>query len=260
MIHEQQGIINTLVFAKQEKGHFSMNFVPYPRCNLIEKCEGTWHTLFGGPSLSQEQINKIKNFYERSLNNLFTSLFNGHVSTSQAAVVTTDQKKANEKKSVQKTDPFCRQEVIDKQKILDYPNYGRESRGYTVLYDSIPKGNSKDDPHFLVVPNKEIGHVDGSRVSPDQRKEMLEITQKVMKVIDNFKTILYLERNGSQLRGVQHQHLNIIGIQSFPHTTFQKVAAVIRQLCLLWFPFFGKLPSHELRQRADLCADLLKNI
>lgn len=233
-IHENQGITNTLVFGKQEKGQFSLNFVPYPRCNLIEKYQGTLHTIFGSPFLTDNQINAIKQFYEQRF-----------VSSTETISPT---KKKEKHKPRQKVDPFCRLEVINKQKIVDYKNYESTERNYTVLYDNTPKGASKSDPHFLIVPEKEAGHIDGSSVPIEQRRHMLEIAQKVMRSLPDFGTILYLERNGSKLRGVQHQHINIIGIQSFPKTVLEKIVALIRQLFLLWLPFLGQLSPSQLQQ------------
>ncbi len=249
-IHERQRIINTLVFGKEENGQFSMSFVPYPRCDFIEKYQGTFHTLFGPPSLTNQQMEEIKIFYEECFSD--SSFSDPHPSPTK--------KKREEPKKEKRIDPFCKEEVIKKQEILTYPAWNEEYR-YTVLFDHIPKGATRNDPHFLVVPQGNRGHVDGSLVPLNQRKDMLEIAQKVMRSLPPlFETLLYLERNGAQLRGVQHRHIHVIGIQSFPKTLLQKIVALVRQLFLLWFPFLMTLSSRELQERIDCYRTTLQKL
>ena len=214
-IHEDAHVHNTLIYGRQDKDEpFKMAFVPYPKCNWIEKIQAFIHVIFGSPALQQKQVDEIAVFYQ----NQFSENF---------------ELAAQEVKEVKKQDPFCKPEIIEKQRIAHLKfNEGEESFEYDLLHDHCPKGRTQKDPHFLIVPEGGTGHSDGSQVSQKQRLHLLQTAQKAMKILDQeqYPTFLYLERNGSQLQGVQHKHCHVIGIKKFPESNYEKATAFMRQL------------------------------
>lgn len=213
-INEEAGIQNTLIYARQDcYNQFKLSLIPYPKCNWIEKIQGAVHAIFGSPVLKQKQIEEIESFYNEKLTQDY--LFDSRPTQN-------------------KNDAFCRAEVIERQKIAQIINddpAGR--RTYDLLFDNRPKGATKSDPHLLVVPSGSFGHVDGSNVSSTQRYCMLNIVQTAMRIFlqEKHSTVLYLERNGSKLQGVQHKHSHAIGIKNFPKTFCQKLWCLFR---LVW--------------------------
>lgn len=101
------------------------------------------------------------------------------------------------------------------------------------MHDKRPRGASAKDPHFLIVPDGESGHYEGSNFDTDKRFHMLKIAQQAMQILLNenkFKTFLFLERNGKDLQGVKHQHDHVIGIQHFPDTFLEKMQVLFYQI------------------------------
>ncbi len=214
-IHEDAHVHNTLIYGRQDKDKpFKMSFVPYPKCNWIEKIRGLIHVIFGSPALQQKQVDEISAFYHNQFRENF-------------------ELAAQEVREVKMQDPFCKPEVIEKQLIFNSRfSEGEENFEYDLLHDHCPKGRTKQDPHFLIVPQGDRAHEDGSQVSQKQRLHLFQITQKAMRVLDleQYPTFLYLERNGSQLQGVQHKHSHVMGIKKFPESSYEKGIAFIRQL------------------------------
>ncbi len=212
-INEHAGIDNTLIFGRYDNTNgqqeFKLSFVPYPKCNWIEKMQGFIHVIFGSPYLNKQQVQEIAQFY-KSL---------GNIQVKNDAKIASDGNQ----------DAFCRRDVIEKQKITDL-TIGKYN--YHLLYDYRPKGKTSQDPHLLVIPEGESGHNDGARVKSKMRLHLFKITQHAMKIFqhEGYSTILFLERNGSKLQGVSHKSVNVIGIDSFPNTLFEKIWAIIRQL------------------------------
>jgi hypothetical protein len=224
-IQENNNVRNTLIFARQDKeGEFKLSLVPYPKCNWYEKIQGLIHVIFGCPTFKEHHVKVIAQFYE----------------TQFAQKV--DIPDVKSKPLDGKPDAFCKPNVIERQKITDLKGV---VDSYHLLYDNRPKGATKDDPHFLMVPKGDIGHFDGSEVSKCNRFEMLVTVQKAMKIFleEGFSTLLYLERNGSQLQGVKHKHSHVQGIKEFPKSFFAKLKVLIRQI----FP--SALPEQDLKNR-----------
>ena len=112
--------------------------------------------------------------------------------------------------------------MIESQRIVDL-SFGDER--YHLLHDKNPKGATKEDPHFLIVPEGDSGHCDGSQASLQKRLDMLKTAQKAMQFLqdEGFATLLYLERNGPHLQGVKHKHTHVQGIKAFPEGFFAKL-------------------------------------
>jgi diadenosine tetraphosphate (Ap4A) HIT family hydrolase len=224
-IQENNNVHNTLIFARQDKNcEFKLSLVPYPKCNWFEKIQGLIHVIFGCPTLKEHHLKVISQFYE----------------TQFAQKVEIPYVKS--KPLDGKPDAFCKPNVIESQKIADLTS---SVDSYYLLYDKRPKGASKDDPHFLMVPKGEGGHCDGSEVPEDKRFDMLLTVQKAMNIFleEGFSTLLYLERNGSQLQGVKHKHSHVQGIKEFPKSFFAKLMVLIRQI----FP--SALSEQDLKNR-----------
>lgn len=211
-IGEQAQVSNYLIFGRQEADkEFKLSLVAYPRCNWIEKIQGFIHVIFGAPSLKEKEAEEIAAFYRDQFQ--------------EDSDIPSFEGEHREGKA----DAFCRSSVIEGQKIADL---SLDDQNYYLLHDKWPKGRSTQDPHFLIVPEGDSGHCDGSKFSEEKRMHMLKIAQKTMQILlqEGYSTLLFLERNGEKLQGVQHKHCHTIGIQSFPQTFFQKVKAMVHQL------------------------------
>jgi diadenosine tetraphosphate (Ap4A) HIT family hydrolase len=219
---EKRNVVNTLVYARQDgAGNFKLSLVPYPKCNWIEKIQGMIHVIFGSPALNPTQIAEVTQTFKS---------FGSYDRPPEQTLAAPQQ------------DAFCREEVIKKQKIVSLEDY-------YILHDNRPRGATKDDPHLLIVPSAVNGHVDGSGVPLEQRENMFKIAQKTMQVLldqKKFSTFLFLERCGTQLRGVPHQHMHVIGIQQFPATLLEKVKVICRQV---WVMITPALSVEELKTR-----------
>lgn len=221
-IQEASGIFNTLIFAKQENQEFKLSIVPYPACNLQEKIQGLLHVIFGTYPLFDNQIQEIQDFYEgkfKQENQEYSSQTNSSSS-----------------------DVFCKQQVIQEQRIK---HISFEDRHYDILQDRSPRVVQEGDAHFLIVPQGSSGHQDGSQVSIQQRTDLLILIQQTMNnfVEKQFKTLIFLERNGPQLRSVPHKHEHLHGVQEFPKTFWGKVKLLWNQIMVT------KLTSDELSER-----------
>lgn len=227
-IHEEAQVHNTLIFARQDQGNdkeqFKLSLIPYPKCHWIEKIQGFIHIIFGSPSLTKVQAQEIAEFYQTKF--------------LQKRMIP----EADGEHREGKPDPFCRPEVIENQKIIDL-KFGKQH--YHLLHDNRPRGNHIQDPHFLVIPAGDQGHCDGSQVLSTNRLNMLKIVQKSMQIFrdEGYSTSLYLERNGSQLQGIQHKSNHILGIREFPKSFFAKFKALILQI------YIPVLSQQDLKER-----------
>ncbi|CCB85592.1 putative uncharacterized protein [Parachlamydia acanthamoebae UV-7] len=226
-IHEKEHISNSLIFGRQR----AITFVPYPRCNWYEKVQGAYHAIFGSSILKQNQIDQISQFYRTAFKNMD---FESDIESLPTL----------EKPLKKPADPFCKDVVLSKQRIA---TVSKEGENYEILHDNRPKGRLKKDPHILIIPSAESGHVDGSKVPLKRRIHMLELVQKTMQIFEKekFKDCLYLERNGKKLQSVPHKHSHIIGIQ-FPKNRWERIRAFLRLL----LP--SALSKPELKKRIDL--------
>lgn len=218
-IQETAHVNNTLIFGKKDGvGDFKLSFVPYPRCNWIEKMQGIIHVIFGTSALKVEQTTEITQFYQAQFS-----------PDKLPAFPVQEGEKAEGKIEARKIDAFCRPEVIEKQKITDIPT---GNGNIHLLHDNRPKGATSTDPHLLIIPEGNSGHCDGSGVPVEKRFQMLKIVQKAMEIFQKlgFRTFLYLERNGENLQGVKHKHSHVQGIQQFPRTFFAKILVLLRLL------------------------------
>lgn len=212
-IQEEAQVTNTLILGRQDgEEEFKLSFVTYPKCNWIEKIQGLLHVIFGSPSLKEQEAQNIADFYKHKFDEEFELLL--------------DRPEARQ----DNPDAFCRETVIDTQKIQDILF---EEDHYYILHDKWPKGASAEDPHFLIIPEGESGHYEGSKFAAEKRFQMLKIAQKAMQILlqeQKYATFLFLERNGKDLQGVKHQHDHVIGIQHFPDTFLGKIRALLRQI------------------------------
>lgn len=211
-IQEQAHVHNTLIFGKQDgTKEFKLSFIPYP-------------IIFGSPTIQQKQIDSIAEFYREE--------FKKEYSIDESL------------QDVKSTDPFCNQEVIERQEIDEVTT---EDNLFTcrVLHDNTPKGVSKQDPHLLIVPKGGLGHVDGSKVRLPIRLQMVQLVRDSFKIFikEKFNHFFYLERIGPHLQGVHHKHSHAVGIKHFPDTFFAKIMLLIR---LAW-P--SQLSSQELKEK-----------
>lgn len=217
-IYAQANIHNVLIFGKQDGENFKFSLVPYPKCNWQEKILGLFYAIFGRAALKEEQLQETRKFFAEQVN---------------VAEKLPPLKQVEIKKETKINDPFCQDSAaIDRQK------FGEDENGIHVLYDHRPKGRTKEDPHFLIVPPKEQGHlieqveVQESKLI-DQRTDMLFTMHKCANLLaqENFKTILFLERNGPQLQGLTHKTGHVIGVKDFPTTWPAKILTFFRLLC-----------------------------
>lgn len=118
--------------------------------------------------------------------------------------------------------------MIKNQNIVDL-YFGTDY--YHILHDNRPKGATAQDPHLLIVPKGNSGHCDGSKIPSGKRFHLFKIAQTAMKVLQGagYSTLLYLERNGTKLQGVQHKTGHVMGIRQFPKSLLAKLWALMRQ-------------------------------
>ncbi|PJD94472.1 MAG: hypothetical protein CK425_11525 [Parachlamydia sp.] len=235
-IHEMNHVCNTLIYGRQNAGGFILEFVPYPKCDWREKVQGAFHAVFGSPRLQESDIDAITLFYQE----YFKS---GEEEQKELGEDEDDALQFLLKNPpAGKPDPFCRAEVIDRQRITS-----KETRHgkYDILHDNRPKGAVKSDPHILIVPEDDAGHVDGAQVSVEMRVDMLSMVQEAMQAFLNegYTTLLYIERNGAELQGVKHKHSHAVGIKHFPESFWEKTKSLFR---LAW-P--GALSDTDLENR-----------
>jgi len=212
-IQEKAQIENALIFGRQDgDDNFKLSIVPYPKCDWIEKIQGFIHVIFGCPSLNENEVKAIADFYIEQFAE------EGDISES-----------AGEKREG-KPDAFCRDAVIEEQRIAEL---SFDDETYYLLHDKWPKGRTVLDPHLLIIPTGDSGHCDGSQVSQDKRFHMLQTAQKVMRILldeEHFSTLLFREFNGEKLQSVLHKHFHVIGVEHFPDTFLEKILAMMRQL------------------------------
>lgn len=216
LIREKAGIENSLILGRQDQTeYFKLTLIPYPKCNWIEKIQGFFHFIFGSPSLYPHQIKKIAEFYRIKFKGL-------------ASDIKPEERKSEKLKCSTSQDAFCRDSVIQKQRIIDVV---LENRTYHILHDYRSRGNAQD-AHLLIIPKGPEGHFDGSSVPYHTRFELLSIVQKTMQIFLSlkFSTLLYLERHGKNLRSVPHQHSHVLGILNFPNHFLTKLKTLIQQL------------------------------
>jgi hypothetical protein len=226
-IQEEAHVNNTLIFARQDlfNENFKLSLIPYPKCNWIEKIQGLVHVIFGTSSLNEKQVEEIAQFYQGQFSQKFEII----------------ESKGEERKGA--PDPFCKKTVVEKQKIVDLTI---DNQRFYLLHDHRPKGAEKNDPHFLIVPQGDQGHCDGSKVPISLRLSMLKCVQAAMRIYKNeklYKTLLYLERNGEQLQGVNHKHSHVQAIREFPESLYAKFRVIMRQF------FSPTLSQHNLESR-----------
>lgn len=114
------------------------------------------------------------------------------------------------------SDPFCNQEVIDKQRVF-------AGKKVTLLYNYKPLGN--DQLHFLIVPKEHretFTHL--------TQEEYLETAQLASKVMTHFREkgfpVAHLFHKSGSAAGqtVPHWHLHLILSSSKEISTWEKVA------------------------------------
>ncbi len=222
-IHEASGIFNTLIFARQDNQEFKLSLVPYPACNIKEKIQGLLHVIFGAYPLLDEQVTEISDFYRKAFTQ---SRDPGNSSQTSSSF----------------NDVFCKPQIIQEQRIK---HITFESRHYDILQDRSPRIVQEGDAHFLIVPEGSNGHQEGSQVSIEQRTDLLVLIQKAMNnfVKQGFETLIFLERNGPQLRSVPHKHEHVHGVQEFPKTFLGKIKFLWNQIIV------KKLTPDELSER-----------
>lgn len=237
-IHENNQVCNTLIYGRQNAGEFILEFVPYPKCDWREKVQGAFHAVFGSLRLQDREIDAITLFY--------MDCFKSEKEEQKELAEDEDEDDAQQfllkNPPAAKPDPFCRTEIIDRQSIVSRETkYGK----YDILHDNRPKGAVKSDPHILIVPEGEAGHVDGSQVSVEMRVDMLSMVQEAMQAFlkEGYTTLLYIERNGAELQGVKHKHSHAVGIEHFPESFWEKTKSLFR---LAW-P--GALSDTDLENR-----------
>jgi hypothetical protein len=235
-IHEMNQVCNTLIYGRQNAGEFILEFVPYPKCDWREKVQGAFHAVFGSPRLQESDIDAITSFY-------MDYFKPGEEEKEELAEDEDDSQQFLLKNPpAGKPDPFCRTEIIDRQRITT-----REAQNgkYDILHDNRPKGAVKSDPHILIVPEGDAGHVDGAQVSVKMRVDMLSMVQEAMQAFLNegYTTLLYIERNGAELQGVKHKHSHAVGVKHFPESFWEKTKSLFR---LVW-P--GALSDTDLENR-----------
>lgn len=226
-IQESHAIHNTLIMARQEeRQEFKLSLVPYPKCNISEKIQGFWHFVFGVSQLPNDQLQEIQTFYNKEFKRNW------------------DQDHLPES-GVQLADAFCTDQIIKDQRIV---HKDLSDRHYDILQDNRPRIVQEGDAHILIVPTGESGHQEGSQVSVEQRVDMLMLIQKTMNnfLRQDFKTLLFLERNGPQLRSLPHKHAHVHGIQTFPQSFWEKIRFALSQI------FVKKLSSNELEKRIEM--------
>lgn len=224
-IYQQANIHNILIFAKQDGSQTKFNLIPYPRCNWLEKIQGSIHAIFGGLALSHIEQQQVSSFFSEKFANAEDSL-----------------PQELQKPQQIKPDVFCNPSIIQKQLITDISLDGKI---YHLMHDITPKGRILHDPHLLIVPDEHEGHLQNSDELAHQRLQLLTIAQRATQILLNegSETVLLIERIGSKLQGVQHTHVHAIGIDEFPKTFVEKCKALFR----LTLP--SKLSSEQLQDR-----------
>lgn len=230
------GIHNTLIYSRESFGSFgapkslcTVHFIPYPNCNNREKLKVALDIIFGSSALSERKQTEICNAFHA-----FQAL-------------DSPQEQQDFQPSVNSgNDPFCNDEILDRQRIADF-----EDSNCDILQDNRPK---VDGEHVLIVPKRERGHVDHSRSVPTQtRAGVFTLASRIMKVFANspgkFDSLIYLERNGQKLRGVQHMHGHVKATQ-WPQTLGEKIRALFR---LAWSP---ELSATEMKNRIERFHDI----
>lgn len=224
-----KAISNVLLIGKQQEGHFKFSLVPYPKCSAYEKIKGLWDTIFGASSLKEKDIKAIVEYH--------TKKFKLRVEEGKTEL----PEKGN--------DIFCNEAKITHQHIKDSGDCG-------IYHDNRPKGASKNDPHLMIIPKGKEGHLNTFYDSIDCRFNMLKLAQKIGKTLlqEGHKTLLFIEREGKQLRSVNHTHFHINGIKNFPTTFFKKFFVFLRLLCPT------KLSLKSLSDRVEHYKSALKNV
>ncbi len=64
-IFKQNGVDNALILGEQKPEGFTLRIVPYPKCNWIEKIKGLVYFFFGAPTLKEQELHRIEEFYKQ---------------------------------------------------------------------------------------------------------------------------------------------------------------------------------------------------
>lgn len=223
-IWARQGTESFLVFGKErEQTSFQWEAVPYPKTGsqLWQQLQVLYHISFGGASQSDGTREQMAEALRKSVPGPTAQVPQPSNSNPNACA-------------------FCKQEVIDKQKVME----GDKVR---VLYNYAPIVFGKDKLHFLIVPKqhrKDFGAVEES--------EYVEASTLAQKLIRHYKskgisTAFVFHKTGTRAgQTVPHWHMHVV-------LTANKTQEVFGKLTVLKNMFFGPsvLPAAELKERVS---------
>lgn len=170
------------VFGKQEEGAFNFEIVPYETCStylsrLWQQLKVLWNCTFGSPALSEAEIAAE---VEKARSRLKTA--------------------AKVHEAVFANDAFCKEEVIQKQCVL-------EGRTINVLFNYAPIGFGGEPLHFLIVPKEHRTRFD--ELTEEEYLEASELAQKLM-LHYGFDAYLYHKTGIDAGQTVPHWHLHLV--------------------------------------------------
>jgi diadenosine tetraphosphate (Ap4A) HIT family hydrolase len=213
-----------MIYGKQESGSkaFSWEAVPYQKTSNIfarfwQQLQVLWRITFGGMTTSDAQKQQQVNEY--------TNLFENYVPT-----VTESAEKVME---VSSRCPFCKEDVIDKQLVI-------EGRKVNVLFNYAPIGFGGEKLHFLVVPKdhkKNFGEV-----SEEEYVEASQVSQELIQFFNRTRSVedvyMFHKTGADAGQTVPHWHQHII-------LTTSKTQDVFGKLTVLKNMLFGTSPMKD---------------
>lgn len=165
-----------MIYSKNTLSHpeaiKESHFVPYPKTGwwLWNQIKILWNITFGAP---------------------FFSYRNSHPFLKKCGEILAQPFKATtvEKMASTATDFFCKQDVIDRQLVL-------EGKKVNVLYDTSPIAIGKEKLHFLIVPKRHCVTLED--LTQEEYKEVEDLIDRITHVYSNKKyaTIYRFNKNG----------------------------------------------------------------
>jgi diadenosine tetraphosphate (Ap4A) HIT family hydrolase len=221
-IWEKRGVHDYMIFGKHTPNHpFHWEIVPFPKegFRFWKRFSVLWNMTFGSSRLSDKDRNAIAENYRKEFPLSYES------NPEPAEVIGND--------------PFCNQEVIDRQLVFE----GNEVR---VLYNHAPIVLG-EGLHFLIVPKQHK-----TRFSDLSETEYLEAMQWVQRLVEYYRNkgypIAYIfDKTGTEAgQTVPHWHEHVV----FAATENEELLAKLTVLKNMIF-YGSPLPRNELKARVE---------
>lgn len=204
-----------MVFGKDDfatPSTFHWDFVPYKKTSSLllrfwQQCNVLWKITFRGAPPSEKEREEVTNDYL------------------DFYLQYTPKEPRDERGTILSSDPFCQQEVIDKQLVL-------EGERINVLYSYTPIGFGGEKLHFLFTTKK---HIETFReISEAEYVEALCLAKQVVATLQKNRTvqaIYFYHKTGEEAgQTVKHWHMHLVITTTTAQDIYGKLAVLKNML------------------------------